>query len=109
LTPPVAPAVSWTFATIESFNSQRDGCSPMGALILDKMGDLYGTAAGGGAYAGGTVFALEPSAAEGGAWKGTVLHSFSDGTDGAFLEGGLLRVGRAAYGTTRTTVFQLVR
>ncbi len=109
LTPSPGAENGWTFASIRSFESQRTGCSPFGSLALDKTGGVYGTAAGGGANQAGTIFGLQPPSVKGGAWKATVLHSFTLGVDGYSPESGLLRRGRASYGTTRTTVFQLTR
>jgi hypothetical protein len=47
---------SWTETVLHSFTGSQDGGNPQGGLILDKKGNLYGTAAGGGtgvACAGG--------------------------------------------------------
>jgi hypothetical protein len=45
LTPPVAPATQWTETVIYSFTSQ--GYSPIGSLIFDTYGALYGTTSSG--------------------------------------------------------------
>ena len=39
-----------------------DGTNPIGSLIMDVNGHLYGTASGGGAHGGGTIFELVPNA-----------------------------------------------
>jgi uncharacterized repeat protein (TIGR03803 family) len=44
---------------------------PIGGLILDGFGNLYGTTAGAGAAGGGTVFKLSPS---GIGWTFSVLY-----------------------------------
>ncbi len=77
-----------------SFTGGPDGGSPLGALILDSKGNLYGTTQGGGSGAG-VVFKLDPSGNE------TVLYSFTGGVDGGFPLAGLIRdsVGNL-YGTT---------
>lgn len=60
-----------TETVLYSFGSQPgDGAFPQAALILDKAGNLYGTAYVGGAYGCGTVFEVTPDGTE------TVLHSF---------------------------------
>jgi uncharacterized repeat protein (TIGR03803 family) len=74
-----------------------DGAGPYGGLIVDRLGNLYGTAAG-GAYEAGVVFKLTPKGKE------TVLYSLcskSGCTDGADPYGGLVfdRKG-SLYGTT---------
>lgn len=72
-----------------------DGSLPTGALVSDKLGNLYGTASGGGAHNSGTVFKLNKSG------KLTVLYTFSGGSDGAFPLGSLLRDETGnLYGTT---------
>jgi uncharacterized repeat protein (TIGR03803 family) len=64
--------------------SGGDGSDPIGALLRDAAGNLYGTTPIGGIYGGacgskgcGIVFKIEPSGTE------TVLYSFSGGSDGA--------------------------
>lgn len=82
-----------------------DGEAPgTGPLVMNKAGDLFGTTSFGGASHNcngvgcGTVFNLDPSGEE------TVLHSFTDGRDGAFPSAGLIidasgdLYGTAGYG-----------
>ena len=60
--------------TIYSFPSDwLSGSNPMGGLIRDAAGNLYGTTRDGGASSNGTVFKLS---LQGGVWKETVLYSF---------------------------------
>src|SRR6185295_13357259 len=59
LGPPVVPRGRWTESVIYSFNG-TDGTLPIGRLIFDDEGALYGTTSGGGAREGGTVFRLDP-------------------------------------------------
>jgi uncharacterized repeat protein (TIGR03803 family) len=66
---------------IWNFNGQN-GAGPEGGLIMDANGALYGTTAGGGAFAAGTVFRLTPPAAPGENWTEAVLWSFGNGDDG---------------------------
>jgi uncharacterized repeat protein (TIGR03803 family) len=70
-----------------------DGRDPVGGLLRDTLGNLYGTASIGGAHNQGAVFKLNSSGKE------SVLHSFS-GTDGALPIGGLLGYKGSLYGTT---------
>src|ERR1019366_6634594 len=99
---------------LHSFGNGTDGNDPLGGLIFDASGNLYGTTLGGGTYGGGTVFELTP--AGGGSWTETVLHNFdSNGTDGFTPYAGLIFDSAGnLYGTTRWggtygggTVFEL--
>jgi uncharacterized repeat protein (TIGR03803 family) len=85
-----------------SFKGGKDGEGPFGGVVQDPAGNLYGTAANGGAFGGvcsgggcGTVFKLDTSG------KLTVLHTFKGGKDGEFPIAGLVRDGKGnLYGTT---------
>jgi uncharacterized repeat protein (TIGR03803 family) len=79
-----------------SFTGGVDGRSPWAGLVLDSLGNLYGTTVEGGAHSGGTVFMVNPSGHE------TVLYSFSRGNDGWLPSGGLIRDSSGnLYGTTQ--------
>jgi uncharacterized repeat protein (TIGR03803 family) len=101
LSPPRGSGGSWTFSTLSYFASpSTQGAVPVGPLIFDRLGNLYGTTEIGGASNDGTVFELSPPAIAGGAWTETVLHSFS-GTDGILPGAGLsIDAGGNLYGTT---------
>jgi uncharacterized repeat protein (TIGR03803 family) len=44
-----------------TFGSQAgDGNTPIGGLVFDAAGNLYGVTADGGAYGSGTVFEITP-------------------------------------------------
>jgi len=46
-----------TLTVLYKFGSQSgDGCSPVADLVMDKLGNLYGTTRSGGAFGYGTVF-----------------------------------------------------
>jgi hypothetical protein len=91
LTPPATPGGAWTESVLYSFSgSDSDGACPAAGVVLGKNGVLYGTTTyGGSATSGsqcnsgfgatgcGTVFQLTPSAAVGGPWTETILHSFT--------------------------------
>jgi len=53
-------------------------CGPLGKLVLDRNGNLYGTVTAGGVYGAGTVFKLSP-APDG--WIYTSLHDFTGQSD----------------------------
>ena len=49
----------WTETTLHSFDGS-DGYGPEFALVMDKLGNLYGTTFGGGADNQGVVFKIFP-------------------------------------------------
>jgi uncharacterized repeat protein (TIGR03803 family) len=61
----------------------QNGGVPLGALVRDAAGNLYGTTQIGGIGNSGTVFKLDPAGNE------TILHNFTGGTDGGNPEGSL--------------------
>lgn len=69
------------------------GEAPVGGLVRDALGSLYGTAAQGGTSNDGVIFELAASGKE------YVLHSFS-GADGALPVASLLAYKGTLYGTT---------
>src|SRR5262249_27533773 len=88
-------AGSGTITTLASFNGSN-GANPLGVLIFDSAGNLYGTTNLGGAANDGTVFELAA-----GSGTITTLATFT-GTNGANPQAGLLMDGSGnLYGTTR--------
>jgi uncharacterized repeat protein (TIGR03803 family) len=89
----------WEEKVLHDF-SGVDGWAPQGALTTDAFGTLYGTTETGGAFFGGTVFALAKTS--NGGLSETVLYSFrrsgGDG-DGPFSRLIFDAVGNL-YGTT---------
>jgi uncharacterized repeat protein (TIGR03803 family) len=79
---------------LHSFGSGNDGGYPIGGLVRDAPGNLYGTTYGGGVYGNGTIFEVTPSGVE------TVLHPFL-WADGAYPWDALVRDAAGnLYGTT---------
>jgi uncharacterized repeat protein (TIGR03803 family) len=64
---------TWSEEVIHAF-SGSDGFEPLGNLIFDSYGNLYGTTSGGGASQGGTVFKLSPAPAS--TWSLSTLYNF---------------------------------
>ncbi len=93
---------SGTETVLYNFTSQSDGGYPFAALLLDKTGNLYGTAELAGdltcdpPVGCGTVFEIDASGKE------TTLYSFQGGpADGALPKAGLIRdAAGSLYGTT---------
>jgi len=87
--------------TLHTFKGQPDGALPLGILILDKAGNIYGTTPGGGdpncttANQGcGVVFKIDKHGKE------TILHSFLAPEGGLPYAGLVLDAAGNLYGTT---------
>jgi uncharacterized repeat protein (TIGR03803 family) len=77
------------------FTSGTDGRYPYAGLIQGTDGNFYGTTYEGGTSDDGTVFKITPAGAE------TVLYSFAAGTDGQYVDAGLIQGADGNfYGTT---------
>jgi uncharacterized repeat protein (TIGR03803 family) len=86
---------------LHAFTGGSDGATPLGTLIMDKAGNLYGTADQGGAggcngYGCGVAFKISPAGTE------TVLHTFGQkADDGASPTAGLIADKKGnLFGTT---------
>lgn len=89
---------SWTETVLYSFTGGADGQNPVGGVIFDRAGNLYGMTDLGGPSRFGTVFKLTPSA---GQWTETVLYGFTGAADGGAPFGGLVMDSSGnLYGTT---------
>ena len=93
---------TWTETVLYNFGSvSGDGIVPLGGLVFDRKGNLYGTTTEGGANGEGTVYELSPGS--GGTWTEKVIYSFgASGTDGEDPRRGSLIFDEAGnlYGTT---------
>jgi uncharacterized repeat protein (TIGR03803 family) len=80
----VDPAGNLT--VLYEFQGQSDGANPLGTLVRDADGNLFGAAPAldSGGTIKGTVFKLAPDGTL------TVLHTFTGGRDGSLPRGGLL-------------------
>jgi uncharacterized repeat protein (TIGR03803 family) len=80
---------------VHTFTGGTDGGHPIGGLIRDSAGNLYGTTYQGGSSNAGLVFKLDTTSHE------TVLHSFTAGADGGYPYAGVIRdTAGNLYGTT---------
>jgi uncharacterized repeat protein (TIGR03803 family) len=104
----------WSYCILHEF-AGPDGAKPMGTLLFDSDGNLYGTTEEGGEYGNGTVFELSES---GGKWGEKVLYSFGGfpGDLGNPAAGLTLDTNGNLYGTAKSGgeysgggVFELTR
>ena len=109
----------WSDTILYSFQCSGDGSGPVGGLVFDASGNLYGTADGGGG-GHGVVFELTHTP---GGWSESVLHAFAGGPDGSIpvdavtLDGAGNVFGSTAAGGTGTAcgtigcgvIFELVQ
>jgi len=83
LSPPTSQDGSWTETILYTFDTYGQG--PMGGLIFDQQGNLYGTTAlgpgFGGNFLGGVVFELSPPSQPGGPWTEKTLYALNDNAD----------------------------
>jgi uncharacterized repeat protein (TIGR03803 family) len=112
----------WTPTGLHTFTGYpNDGDYPMGTLVFDKAGNLYGTTALGGAHCKrnvvpsgcGTVYKLSPG--KNGQWTETILASFFGSRGIQPTSGVTLDAAGNIYGTTdfggsgrKGTVYELV-
>jgi len=85
---------TWTENILYRFTGSR-GSSPVGGLVLDPAGNLYGTTVDGGNLnclpGCGTIYELSPPAVARGDWQETILYSFLGHGDGAYPSATLWR------------------
>jgi len=78
-----------------TFTGGSDGGNPIGGLLADGVGNLYGTASTGGSDGNGTVYRIAPGGSE------TTLHTFTGGSDGGSPRAALIADAAGnLYGTT---------
>ncbi len=111
----LSPGVgSWTESILFSFGggSQSSGITPVGNLLFDSVGNLYGVTQFGGASQLGVAYELTPAT---GSWTENVLFNFSTAAGASPLAGMTWNPSNGSlYGTTSAggshthgTVFQL--
>jgi uncharacterized repeat protein (TIGR03803 family) len=91
----------WKETILHDFDFTH-GAGPLGTLVFDKAGSLYGTAwTGGSGQCGcGLVFKLSPG--KSGKWTYSVVHEFT-GPDGANPAAGVILDSQGnLYGTTQS-------
>ena len=91
------PGVGWTEHVVYNFQNASDGEVPIGGLIFDSAGNLFGTSFDGGSGGGGTIFELSPS---GNTWTYKLLYSFTGGRWGGPMATLTMDGAGNLYGTT---------
>lgn len=92
---------SWTETILHVFQGSAfgDGAAPLGGLVMDSAGNLYGTtgydgngqcALFGSVVGCGTVYEVSPPQQPGGAWTEKVIYNLQGGTDGYSPQGDLV-------------------
>jgi uncharacterized repeat protein (TIGR03803 family) len=71
-------AGGWNFQRLYEFQAGADGAYPMGQLVFDSAGNLFGTASDAGALQNGTVFELSPL---NGSWSESTIYTFAGNGD----------------------------
>jgi uncharacterized repeat protein (TIGR03803 family) len=79
---------------LHRFSPSTDGGLPVGGLVTDKAGNMYGTTACCGANNGGVVFKVTPEGSF------SVVHAFAGGSDGMAPYGLTIDGKGDLYGTT---------
>jgi uncharacterized repeat protein (TIGR03803 family) len=93
----------WTETILHSF-SPDDSDNPETGVIMDSVGNLYGTTIFGGVYDDGTVFEMSPTV--GGGWAFQVLYS-SPEYYYEVISGLTIDAAGNLYGATFSTVYEL--
>lgn len=91
----------YTESILYSFSGgQTDGLAPVGGVIMDAVGNLFGVTRSGGSGEEGVVYKLTPATA--GGYAESILYSFSSGTGNWGYAAGDLFIDNASnlYGTT---------
>jgi uncharacterized repeat protein (TIGR03803 family) len=88
---------SWTESVIYSFKGGSDGDSPIGTLVTDAKGNLYGTTSDGGAAkcGCGTIFKLARSSGHN--WTESVVYRFPGPPKAAFAYNGIVSDGKGNF------------
>jgi hypothetical protein len=88
---------SWIESILYNFCSSancNDGAIPIGSLVADSVGNLYGLAASGGipcaknSLGCGVAYELSPPSVPGGAWTYSVIYAFCSVLNGAICSDG---------------------
>jgi uncharacterized repeat protein (TIGR03803 family) len=88
----------YTESVLYRFQGGLDAWEPLGPIVLDKSGSIYGASAFGGAHNDGAVFKLTPGSS---GYSENILYSFPGGAGGQLPQAGLtIDKHGSIYGTT---------
>ena len=85
-----------TETPLYSFSNGTDGGNPYSGLVMDDVGNLYGTTCCGGGYGAGVVFRLDTNGQE------SSFYTFTGGNDGGYPYYGLVRTNKGEFYGTAT-------
>jgi uncharacterized repeat protein (TIGR03803 family) len=90
---------TWKESLIYTFTGTNgDGQNPLGGVVIDSKGNVYGTTVSGGSSRYGIVYELSLN---GGAWKESILYNFTGRAEGGFPRAPLsIDASGNLYGTT---------
>ena len=74
-------ASGWTETILHDFQGESDGANPVGGVVIDKAGNIFGTTFDGGINGGGTIYQLSPSSS---GWTFTTIYSLIGGYSGPY-------------------------
>lgn len=101
-------STGWRYAQLYVFHGPN-GSGPSGGLVFDSGGNLFGTTVHGGTptcCGFGVVYRLSPAAE--GLWKETLLHSFTNTTDGDSPNASLIIDSASTlFGTSNSYAFRV--
>jgi len=90
---------TWQMTVLYTFNFGGNAQGPVGNMVFDRSGNLYGTTKQLGAFGLGNIFKLTHSGSN---WTYSDLYDFSDNGDGAYPTGDLTIDGQGnLYGTNQ--------
>ncbi len=87
----------WTESVLYAPQTRGEGVEPVGGVVFDGSGNLYGVFEYGGQYGYGLVYQLSPS---GPGWTKHSVYSFTGGTDGGSPTDIFMDSSGNLYGTT---------
>jgi uncharacterized repeat protein (TIGR03803 family) len=90
----------WTEKVLYSFADSPDGANPVNGVIMDKGGNIYGTAYSGGTTGNGAVYELSP--ATGGGWTEQVIYNINSTYAGLTMD-----AAGNIYGPAYGSIFEL--
>lgn len=94
----LSPSASgWKQTVLYTFQGLNDGQNPLGGVVVDGAGNLFGGTFDGGVNGGGTVYELSPSAT---GWTFTTIYSFTGGYGGPYNK--LTLANGSIYGFTES-------